>query len=58
MNFFSMCVHYSDKHHGVKSVSISFYNYNSKEIGNTSKVQIAIEYSILQFFQNLNWSRH
>jgi len=47
---FIMCVYYSDKHHGVNLISRSFYNLNLIDIENTSKVQIAIKYSILGIF--------
>jgi len=47
---FTMCVYYNDKHHGVNSIFMSFYNSNSIDIENISIVQIAIKYSILGIF--------
>jgi len=32
---FTMCVYYNDKHHSINSISMSFYNKNSKDIENT-----------------------
>jgi len=45
-----MCVYYSDEHHGVNWISVSFYKYNLIDIENTSKVQIAIKYSNIRNF--------
>lgn len=47
---FTLGVHYSDKHHGVNSNPVSFYNQNREDIKNTFKVQIPIKYSILRIF--------
>jgi len=45
-----MCVYYNDKYHNVNSNSMSFYNYNSIDTENESKVLIEIKYSIVNFF--------